>query len=97
MFVSLLKRGIFQKERICSPWGANYFLLEYTPFQKGLGVHDSKQEVAKIVSLVKRRKIYQVYLSPLNTELQVVITSDFSNLHRQNILMSTFCMVQLMV
>ena len=30
----LLKKGLLYKERICSPEGANSFLIEYTPIQK---------------------------------------------------------------
>ena len=33
--------------------GANSFLLEQTPFQEGLGVQESDQEVTKVVSLIK--------------------------------------------
>ena len=33
--------------------GANHFLLEQTPFQKGIAVQENKQEVAKVVPLVK--------------------------------------------
>ena len=35
------------------PLGANIFLLEETPFQQGIGVQGSKQEVTKIVSIAK--------------------------------------------
>ena len=33
--------------------GANSFLLECTPFSEGTGVQESKQEVAKVVSLAE--------------------------------------------
>ena len=36
------------------PLGSKYFLLELTPIQKGLGVQESKQEVLKVVSVVKQ-------------------------------------------
>ena len=39
-------------ERICSPWGANFFLLEQTPFQKSTGVQEYKQEAIEVVSLM---------------------------------------------
>ena len=35
------------------PLGPDSFLLEQTPFWKGLRVQKSKQEVAKVVSLVQ--------------------------------------------
>ena len=35
------------------PVGANSYLLEKTPFQKGIGVQERKQQVTKVVSLVK--------------------------------------------
>ena len=40
------------------------FFPSKTPFQKGLGVQKSRQEIAKIVSLVKKTEIYHVYLAP---------------------------------
>ena len=36
------------------PMGANSFLLEWTPFQKGFGVQESKPKVTKVVSLVEK-------------------------------------------
>ena len=36
------------------PLGANSFLVEESPFQKGFVVQTNKQEVSKIVSLVKK-------------------------------------------
>ena len=38
------------------PLGANSFLLEWTLFQKGLGEQECKQEVTKVVSLVKHNR-----------------------------------------
>ena len=35
------------------PRGANSFLLGYAPFQKGVGVPERKQEITKVVSLLK--------------------------------------------
>ena len=35
------------------PLGANSFLVEQTPFQKGLDVKKRKQEVTKVLSLIK--------------------------------------------
>ena len=39
------------KGRNLLPLGANFFLLEKTPFQKGIGVLESKQEVMKVMAL----------------------------------------------
>ena len=39
---------------LLSPMGANSFLLELTHFKKGLGLHESEQEVTKVVSLVNK-------------------------------------------
>ena len=51
------------------PWsilkGANSFFLEKTPFQKGLGVQDSKQEYTKVVSLVKTVENVPLFVSSL--------------------------------
>ena len=49
---SLFKRGHL-KEKNLLPRGANSFLLEKTPFQKGSGVREAKQEVTNVVSLVQ--------------------------------------------
>ena len=45
--------GLLLEVRIWFPVGVNSFLLEYTPFQKGLDVQEDKQKVTKVVSLVK--------------------------------------------
>ena len=37
------EKDLLIQERICSLWGPNSFLLEYTSFQKGLGVQEWKQ------------------------------------------------------
>ena len=47
------------------PRGANSFLLEWTTFQKGLGVEESKQKVIKVVSLLRKVE-NQVYPAPIN-------------------------------
>ena len=49
----LLLWGLLLEVRIWFPVGANSFLLEYNPFQKGLDVQEDKQKVTKVVSLVK--------------------------------------------
>ena len=41
------------KGRNLLPMGANSFLLEKTPFQKGSSVQESKQEVTEVISLAK--------------------------------------------
>ena len=50
---SLLK-AVKQKGTKLLPMGANSFLLEYNPLQKGTGVLESKQEAMKVVFLVKQ-------------------------------------------
>ena len=49
----------FQKES--TPWGAHFFLLEYTLLQKGLPIQNSKQGITNIFSLWKMIEIYTVY------------------------------------
>ena len=58
LLVPSKKKGLLQKERICSKTklGANSFLLVYTSFQKGIGVQESKKEVTKVVSLISYEK-----------------------------------------
>ena len=52
------------------PLEANSFLSEQTPFQKGIAVHENKQEVSKVVSLVKNdRKSTWCTQSPFTTDL----------------------------
>ena len=51
-----LKLFLFPYKKGCTPKGHNllsYFLLKQTPFQKGLGVQECKQDVSKVISLVK--------------------------------------------
>ena len=44
--------------------GANSFLLEYTPFQKGLRMQKRKLEVTKVVSLVNlAENVPSVYIN----------------------------------
>ena len=50
------------------PMGANSFLLEWTHFQMGLGVLESKQEVTKVVSLVKMLENLQSISSPIKCD-----------------------------
>ena len=46
--------------------GSKFIPFRVGPFQKVFGVQESKQEVAKIVSLLKNwQKIYHTYLIPL--------------------------------
>ena len=47
------EKGSILKGKNLLPQGANSFLLELTPFQKGLGVQETKQELTKTVSLVQ--------------------------------------------
>ena len=48
------RKGVFSKGRICSPLGANSFLLEQTPFPNGLGMQERKWQVTIVVSLVHK-------------------------------------------
>ena len=41
--------------------GTNSFLLEQTPFKKGFGVQENKQQVPKAVFSKQWRKIHLVY------------------------------------
>ena len=36
-----------------APYGSKFFPFRVDPFQKGLGVQESKQEVTKVISLAK--------------------------------------------
>ena len=45
------EKGHTLKEKNLLPTGEKSFLLEYSPFQKGLGMQGSKKEVTKIVFL----------------------------------------------
>ena len=47
--------------------GTNSFLLKYIPFQKRLGMEGRKQEVTKVVTLVKTAVILPSVSSPLNS------------------------------
>ena len=55
------EKGSILIEKNLLRMGANSFLLEKTPFQKRIGVQESKQEVTKVVSLVRNGgKVYSV-------------------------------------
>ena len=54
------------------PKRANSFLLDWTYCRKELGVYESKQEVAKVVSLVKFYLVDLVFLSHLKDYMQWV-------------------------
>ena len=49
----LPSKEVYAKTINFLPLEANSFLREYTSFQKGIGVKESKQEIIEIVSLVK--------------------------------------------
>ena len=55
VFASLTEKGSTLK--------GNSVLLEWTPFQKRTGVQQSKQEVTKVVSLVKNSPGVSIQLS----------------------------------
>ena len=59
------EKGATLKEKNLLPLGANSFLLEQTPFQKELDVPELKQEVTKVVSLLKHGEYLQGASSPL--------------------------------
>ena len=50
------EKGSAQKGKNLLPRGANSFLFQQTPFQKGLGAQESTQEVTKVAFLVKMAK-----------------------------------------
>ena len=56
LFLLLSEKGSTLKGKNLLPLGANSFLLEQTLFQKGTGVPESKQEVTKVVFLVKNSR-----------------------------------------
>ena len=47
-FVSLFWKGVYSKRKEFASFGRKTFLLEYTLFQKGLGVLGNKQEDTKL-------------------------------------------------
>ena len=47
------EKGSTLKGKNFLPMGANSFLLEQIPFQKGFSSQERKQEVAKVVSLIQ--------------------------------------------
>ena len=63
LFDPLLKRGLIKKERICS-LRSKFFSFRVDPFQKGLGVQESKQEVTNVDSfIIKGKKCTKCYPS----------------------------------
>ena len=68
-FCPLLKRGLLSSRE-------NSFLLKNTPFQKVLDVQETKQEVTKIASLVKKIKVLQAlhHVQPLHLHQASAIT-----------------------
>ena len=57
------KRSILKGNNLL-PFGSISFILERTPFQKGISVQEDKQEVTKVVSLIKNGRKYRVIRSP---------------------------------
>ena len=47
------KHGVYAK-RVFAPLGSKFFPLKYIPFQKGVGVQESKLVATKVVSLVNK-------------------------------------------
>ena len=64
IFASLLK-SVFSKRKEFLPLGTNSFLLEKTPFQKGLGVQESKQESQNCLLSKNCRKLTKCIQSSL--------------------------------
>ena len=57
-------KGVYsKKKKNLLPLGANSFLLEWTRFQKETDVQESKQEVTKVVSLLKYDQVYPFTLT----------------------------------
>ena len=73
------EKGSSLKGKTLLPRGANSFFLEKIPFQKWLGVQESKQEVSKIVSLVKRGQKLPSVLSPLRWKFEESDKSNHNN------------------
>ena len=61
---------LFSKERTCSQREKILSFFRVDPFQKGLGVQESKQKVTKVVFIVKTGGILS---SPLNTVLHLTL------------------------
>ena len=67
-FASFLKMNYYKRKEFIL-FGSKFFLFKVDAFQKGHGVEESKQEVTKVIPLVKWQKINQVYLIPFNNLL----------------------------
>ena len=60
-------KGVFYKRKEFAPPCEQIFALKSRPLLRR-GLHESKQEVTKAVSLVKNKdKMYQIYTVPLRT------------------------------
>ena len=67
LILALSEKGSTLKEKNLLPRGTNSFFLELIPFQKGLDVQESKQEVKQVISFVKNGRESPSVLSPLNS------------------------------
>ena len=67
-FTSLLEKGSTLKGENLLPLGANSLLLEWTSFQKGFAVWETKQEVTGLFPLLKLCQVYPVTLTCAKTE-----------------------------
>ena len=73
MFLLPQWKGSIVKGNNLLPLGANSFLLEKTPFQKGIGVQEHKQEVTNIISLAQNGGNLSSVLSPLKRDIMFFI------------------------
>ena len=64
LFLPPCEKGSSLKRKNLPSFGANSFRSEEIPFQKGFRLQKSKQEVTKVVSLVKYGRITTTVPSP---------------------------------
>ena len=58
-------KGVYSKRKEFAPFGSKFFPFRVDPFQKGIGMQGSKQELPKVVYLVKMAKSLPSVWSPL--------------------------------
>ena len=72
-------KGVYSKRKEFAPTGSKFFPFRVDPFQKGIGIHKSKQEVISCLPCQKNGgKIYQVYPFTLskNSFFQIATLKD---------------------
>ena len=69
-FVPFLKGSILK--RTFAFKGSKFFAFRIYLFKKGLCVQEHKQEVTKVVPLVKKKVIYHMYHAPINLTIVIL-------------------------